>query len=64
MPRQINSKEELEKILPTATEIRLVKGDDQVKLKLRTKTLLYTFKTTEDEAEALIKGQKAEIIEY
>ncbi len=64
MPRQINSKGEVEKILPTATEIRLVKRKDQVKLKLRTKALLYTFKTTEDEAEALIKGQKAEVVEF
>ena len=65
MPRQIATKEELEKFLPEAREIRLVKGKgDQVKLKLRTDEMLYTFKTTEEEAQTLIKGQKLEVIEY
>ncbi len=65
MPRQIGSKDEFEKLLPQAREIRLVKGkDDQVKLKLRTDGMLYTFKTTEEEAQALVKGQKVEVVEY
>ena len=65
MPRQIDSKEEVEKLLPQAREIRLVRGkDDKVKFKVRTDDMLYTFKTTEDVAQSLTKGQKADVIEY
>jgi hypothetical protein len=81
MPREITTKDEVEKLLPEVREIRLVRGkmkkndegekdknkDDEtnpVKLKLRTERTLYTFKTTEEEAQALIKGQKIDVVEF
>jgi hypothetical protein len=78
MPRELASKEEVEKLLPEAQEIRLVRGkkkkvkndkdevegDQQVKMKLRTERTLYTFKTTEAEAQAIIKGQKIDVVEF
>jgi hypothetical protein len=86
MPKEIKSREEFEKLLPSATEIRVVRGkvagsdgkksddskDDttegaevvQTKIKIRTIDQLYTFKTTDDEVQSLVKGSKAEVIEY
>jgi len=64
MPREISSKDEMGKLLAQAKVIRIVRGKDGVKLKARTAGVLYTFKTTEEEAEALVKGQKAEIVEF
>jgi hypothetical protein len=31
---------------------------------VRTKGMLYTFKTSQDDADALLKGQKAAVVEY
>ena len=36
MPREIISKEEFEKLLPTATEIRVLRKGDSTKIKIRT----------------------------
>jgi hypothetical protein len=64
MPSQIKSKEEFQKLIPSATEIRVVKSGDSAKVKLRTKTQLYTFVTTEAEVESLTKGTKIPVVEY
>ena len=82
MPTELKSREEFEKLLPSATEIRIVRGrgssskDDsteggdekgatpQTKIKIRTGNRLYTFKTTEDDVQALVKGTKATVVEY
>jgi hypothetical protein len=86
MPREIKSREEFEKLLPSATEIRVVrgrgggsegkKGEDsndsdeagsevpQTKIKIRTGNQLYTFKTTEEDADVLVKGTKTPVVEY
>ncbi len=65
MPRQIQSSEQFQKLLPKAQELRVVRTADFVKLKLRMPDLLYTYKTNEDEAEDLIKSAKyIEVIEY
>jgi Ribosomal L38e protein family len=63
VPRELKSKEEFEKLLESATEVRIVEHGDNVKVKLRTKSALYTFKTTSEEADALVKGTKVPIIE-
>jgi len=48
-----------------AIELRVVRKDDAVKLKLRTPDYLYTFKTNEDEADDLIKRAKElEVVEF
>jgi len=64
MPREIKSKEEFEKLLETATEVRVSKSGDAAKVKLRTKEALYTFKTTAEEADSLAKGAKVPVQEF
>ncbi len=64
MPRELKSKEEFQKMLEEAVEVRVKKDGDSAKLKLRTPTQLYTFKTSSEEADALTKGVKVEIIEF
>ena len=64
MPRELTDREQLDKVIATAEEVRLVKREDGVKLKVRTKNALYTFKTTEEDAQAILKGKKVDIIEY
>jgi len=63
VPREIRDKEEFEKLLDKATEIRIVRSGDDAKIKLRTGTALYTFKTTPEEAASLTKGTKTPILE-
>ena len=64
MPRELKSKDEFQKVLGEALEIRVKKEGDVAKLKLRTPTQLYTFKTSSDEADTLTKGVKVEVIEF
>ena len=66
MPKEIRSKEEFQKLLPSATEIRVVKGGEgeRAKIKLRTKNQLYTFITAESDVEGLTKGTKTPVVEF
>jgi len=64
VPKEITSKGEFEKLLKSATEVRVSRRGDGAKLKLRTKGALYTFRTTSAEADTLVKGVKAPIVEY
>jgi hypothetical protein len=64
MPREIMSKEEFQKLLPSATEIRVLRKGDSTKIKIRTTDQLYTYKTKEGEVDALIKGVKAPLVEF
>ena len=63
MPREIKTKEEFEKLLEAAVEIRVKRDGEVAKVKLRTPSQLYTFKTSGDEANALTKDAKAEVVE-
>ena len=64
MPREVKAKDEFQKLLQTATEVRVSRRGDQAKVKLRTKDALYTFKTTSEEADSLVKGVKAPVTEF
>jgi len=64
MPEELKTKEEFEKLLESATEVRVVRHGDEAKVKLRTRGALYTFKTTLGDADSLIKGIKAPVIEF
>jgi hypothetical protein len=64
MPREVKTKEEFQKLLPSATEVRVVRSDDSAKIKLRTEGWLYTFRTTGAEADALVKGLKIPVVEF
>jgi hypothetical protein len=64
MPREIKNKEEFQRLLPLAEEVRVIRRNDLVKLKIRTRDLLYTFKTTNEDADSLIKGLKVEVLDF
>lgn len=64
MPKEISSKDEFQKLLETATEIRVTRQGEQAKVKLRTRDSLLTFKTTTADADALIKGTKTPVVEF
>ena len=64
MPRELKSKEEFEKLLDSATEVRVSRHGDDAKVKLRTKDALYTFKTKGKDVDALTKGLKTPIVEF
>ncbi|RLE95312.1 MAG: hypothetical protein DRN04_00255 [Thermoprotei archaeon] len=55
MPREIFDKEKFLELAKYARECRVKKLGDVVKLKLRLKRYLYTYKTTSEEAEELLK---------
>ncbi len=58
MPEELKSKEEFMTTLPLASicYVKRVKNSDVVKLKLRTKKKLYTFKTTPTDANQIISN--------
>ncbi len=65
MPKIISNAEEFERIKPRASEVRIVRSQKAVKIKLRTPAYLYTYSTNSDEADDLIKGLKdIEVIEF
>ena len=65
MPKELKNSEQFQELMPKAVELRVVRGKDSVKLKLRTPEVLYTYKTNEDEADDIIKSVKEiEVIEY
>ncbi|HXW95209.1 MAG TPA: hypothetical protein VEJ19_05845 [Nitrososphaerales archaeon] len=64
MPRELKSKDELLKLLGSATEVRVSRYGDKAKVKLRLKDGLYTFKTTSVEADSLTKGLKTPVVEF
>ncbi|MGQ4874940.1 MAG: hypothetical protein ACP6IY_12810 [Promethearchaeia archaeon] len=63
MPREIFDKEKFLEIAEYAEHCRVKRLKDVVKLKLRTKKILYTYKTDPVTAEELLKSIKCEIIE-
>jgi len=64
MPKEITDKEQFTKLLETATEVRVSRNGDQAKVKARTSEALYTFKTSGSDADALVKGIKAPVVEF
>lgn len=65
MPKELKSSEQFQELMPKAVELRVVRGKDSVKLKLRTPEVLYTYKTNEEEADDIIKAAKEiEVIDY
>ena len=64
VPKELKSKDEFEKLLGTAVELRVSRKGDAAKIKLRTKDALFTFKTTTEDADAVIKGAKIPVVEF
>ncbi|MFW9830720.1 MAG: hypothetical protein ACFFD8_03000 [Candidatus Thorarchaeota archaeon] len=63
MPQEIQSEEEFLAIVPRASECRVKRLRDGVKLKLRTAGYLYTFKTDPGTAERLLAALKIPVID-
>jgi hypothetical protein len=64
MPKEIKSSDQFQKLMSKASEIRVVRNEDTVKLKLRTPELLYTYKTSSSEADDILKAAKdLEVVE-
>ncbi len=63
MPREVKTKEEFKKLLEGAAEVRVVKVGDSAKVKVRREESLYTFKTSSDDADAILKGTKVPVVE-
>jgi large subunit ribosomal protein L38e len=63
MPKEIFSEEEFMKHSQVAIHCRVKRIKDEVKLKLRTKKRLYTYKTDPTAADRLLKAIACDIIE-
>lgn len=63
MPKQIEDVKEFLNLAEHASECRVKRIKDAVKLKLRTKRYLYVLKVEPKEAEGIIKKLKCEIKE-
>ncbi|MBN2155798.1 MAG: hypothetical protein JW776_07125 [Candidatus Lokiarchaeota archaeon] len=63
MPTEITKEEEFLDISKRAQSCRVKRSGDVVKLKLRTPTTLYIFKTTPEKADMLTKRLNIDIIE-
>ncbi|MHA1339992.1 MAG: hypothetical protein ACTSRZ_10385 [Promethearchaeota archaeon] len=63
MPIEITDENEFLELSKASKHCRVKRTRDVVKLKLRTKKYLYTYKTNPQNADALIKKINCEIIE-
>ena len=63
LPREINDAEEFVKISERATECRVKRLQDIVRLKLRTARHLYTIKVDPQKAAEMLKQIRCEVIE-
>ncbi len=63
MPKEVLDVEEFRKVIPHATECRVVRSGETVKVKLRLKRLLYVYKTNTKDVDELLKEIKTDIIE-
>ena len=63
MPKEIYDEEKFLELAEFAIHCRVKRVKDVVKLKLRTKKLLYTYKTDPITADRLVRGLSCEIIE-
>ncbi len=63
MPKEIKSKEKFLMLIPLAMECRVKQSKEEVKIKLRTKRYLYTYKTTDqNEVKEILAQVKCPII--
>jgi hypothetical protein len=63
LPSEITDADEFVRVSERASECRVKRLKDQVKLKLRTPGELYTLRTDPDKAAELLKQIKCEVIE-
>ncbi|GAH28206.1 unnamed protein product [marine sediment metagenome] len=63
MPKEIFDEEKFLELAEFAIHCRVKRVKDVVKLKLRTKKVLYTYKTDPTTADRLVRGLSCDIIE-
>ncbi len=63
MPKEIFDEEKFLELAEFAIHCRVKRVKDVVKLKLRTKKILYTYKTDPTTADRIVRGLSCEIIE-
>lgn len=63
MPKQIHDVDKFLEMSEDATECRVKRGKDHVKLKLRTQSYLYTLIVEPQKAEEILQQVKCQIIE-
>ncbi len=63
MPTEISDTEQFIRVSERATECRVKRLKDTVKLKLRTSSQLYTIQVDPEQAAALLKQIRCEVIE-
>lgn len=65
MPEELHSTDEFMSLAPLASKciVKRLRNEETVKLKLRTKKRLYTYKTTPEEAQDLISRLRIEVEE-
>jgi large subunit ribosomal protein L38e len=63
LPKEIFKEEEFLELADYAVHCRVKRVKDKVKLKLRTKKLLYTFKTDPTTADRLLRNISCDVIE-
>lgn len=63
MPKEIYDEEKFLELAEFAIHCRVKRVKDVVKLKLRTKKLLYTYKTDPATADRIVRGLSCDIIE-
>jgi hypothetical protein len=63
MPKQIFDSKTFKNLIDRAEEIRVSRDKGRTKLKLKTKGMLYTYVSDEDEAEKLLKNVDKPIVE-
>ncbi|MHA2352013.1 MAG: 50S ribosomal protein L38e [Candidatus Thorarchaeota archaeon] len=63
MPKQIHDIDKFLELSEDAAECRVKRGKDQVKLKLRTRSYLYTIIIEPQKAEELLQQIKCQVVE-
>jgi hypothetical protein len=63
LPKEIKDPERFLEISEKANECRVKRLEDSVKLKLRTPSVLYTFRAEPSEADRLLKSVKCKVVE-
>lgn len=63
MPRELFDPDEFLEIMERAIECRVKRKGDVVKLKLRTKHMLYTLKVSPEEAEVILSRVTVPVVE-
>ncbi len=64
MPRLLRSAQEFLSLLPKASECRVVRRENKVKLKLRLKRMIYAYVTDEAEAKSLLEKVNIPKVEF